>query len=624
MPSESYLRLLLDGADRAAFEGVLAETKDAQSHTLAMRLRDQLATHRTRESELTALYDTANDLAAIRDLDAVLAAIVRRARTLLRADMTYLSLNDEAEGASYMKVTDGALTPEFRTLRLPLGTGLLGLVAQAGAPYFTDDYQTDPRFVHRDFIDAAVAGEEIRAILGVPLFVEDKVIGALLAVHRTVRPFPAREVALLSSFAAHAAVAIENARLFEQARASIAVADEANQLLRARTASVERAARAHDRLTQVLLRGHGQGDGVAGIAVELAEVLDAQVGIFDERLRPLSGEAGLPQEGLPAALEHGLATGKVSQVAPGWTVATAAAGEEHLATLVVRRDEPLDEAEQRTVERAAMVTTLVLLSARTEADTEQRVRGELLADLLTAVEPDVPRLLERARSARTHLDGPLAILVAHVAGAEPARAQRSAAALATSRRGLAAVIDQRVVVVAPSPDALALGAELQRHLGPSEQVTVGVAQLPLDAEAESGGVGLVYAAREGYREARRCVDALLALGRQGSVCDPAGLGLARLLLGTAGPGELGDFVSATIGPVLDYDERRQGALVETLQAWFAAGGSLREAGAALHVHANTVAQRLDRITQLLGAGWRDPERALEVQLAVRLHLLRSA
>ena len=64
--------------------------------------------------------------------------------------MTYLSLNDEAEGASYMKVTDGALTPEFRELRLPLGTGLLGLVAQSGAPYFTEDYQSDERFVHRD------------------------------------------------------------------------------------------------------------------------------------------------------------------------------------------------------------------------------------------------------------------------------------------------------------------------------------------------------------------------------------------------------------------------------------------------------------------------------------------
>ena len=66
---------------------------------------------RSREAELSALYETARDLTAIRDLDEILAAIVRRARQLLHADMTYLSLNDEAEGASYMKVTDGALTP---------------------------------------------------------------------------------------------------------------------------------------------------------------------------------------------------------------------------------------------------------------------------------------------------------------------------------------------------------------------------------------------------------------------------------------------------------------------------------------------------------------------------------
>ncbi|MDQ3615216.1 MAG: GAF domain-containing protein [Actinomycetota bacterium] len=103
-----------------------------------------------REAELSALYETANDLTAIRDVDAILTAIVRRARQLLNADMTYLSLNDEAEGASYMKVTDGSVSAEFRNLRLPLGTGLLGLVAQTGAPYYTDDYQADQRFVHRD------------------------------------------------------------------------------------------------------------------------------------------------------------------------------------------------------------------------------------------------------------------------------------------------------------------------------------------------------------------------------------------------------------------------------------------------------------------------------------------
>src|SRR6185436_1966122 len=177
----------------------LAELR--REYDVATRLRELIARQRAREAELTALYDTASDLTAIRDVDDILAAIVRRARQLLNADMTYLSLNDEAEGASYMKVTDGALTPEFRELRLPLGTGLLGLVAQSGAPYFTEDYQSDARFVHKDFIDSAVDGERIRAILGVPLVVEGHVIGALLAVHRTVRPFPPGAVSLLMSFA---------------------------------------------------------------------------------------------------------------------------------------------------------------------------------------------------------------------------------------------------------------------------------------------------------------------------------------------------------------------------------------------------------------------------------------
>ncbi|WP_345409499.1 helix-turn-helix domain-containing protein [Nonomuraea salmonea] len=43
----------------------------------------------------------------------------------------------------------------------------------------------------------------------------------------------------------------------------------------------------------------------------------------------------------------------------------------------------------------------------------------------------------------------------------------------------------------------------------------------------------------------------------------------------------------------------------------------------LHVHINTVHQRLHRVSRLLGEDWQEPERALEIQLALRLHRLRS-
>ncbi len=293
--TQSFVELLYAEAPREAFDALVTDAETAgapqeqvealrEQRTAALRIREQMVRQRRREAELSALYETANDLTAIRDVDAILAAIVRRARQLLHADMTYLSLNDQDEGASYMKVTDGSVSPEFRNLRLPLGTGLLGLVAQTGAPYFTDDYQSDQRFVHRSYIDHAVQDENIRAILGVPLVVEGKVIGALLAGHRSVRAFPPGEVTLLTSFAAHAAVALENARLFEETQSALAEVDEANRQIRAHSDAVEVAATAHDQLTDVLLHG----GGVPDVAAVLADVLDGALVVYDPDLRELT------------------------------------------------------------------------------------------------------------------------------------------------------------------------------------------------------------------------------------------------------------------------------------------------------------------------------------------------
>ena len=614
--SEQFLDLLYADAPREAFDEVVHRAVDAGvsgaslerlrgHHMVALRIREQMQRHRQREAEMSALYETASDLTAIRDVDMILAAIVRRARSLLHADMTYLSLNDEADGASYMKVTDGALTPEFRRLRLPLGTGLLGLVAQTGEPYYTEDYQNDERFVHRQFIDSAVEGEKIRAILGVPLTVEGTVIGALLAVHRNVRRFPAGEVSLLTSFAAHAAIALENAQLFERI-------DHANRQVRAQAEAVELAARAHDRLTDVLLHG----GGVADVADVVADVLDGSVLVLDADGRCLAG-AGEPGFDLDEAVAEARSSGRSVEVStadgPSY-VAAALAGTEHLGTLLLRDLRvPLGLADRRTLERGALVTALVLLFSRSVAEAEERVRGELLSDLLERRDLDETRLRERARRQRADLDGTGVVAVVAVDGVERHRAAQAAARLGGELQGLAGEHDGRVVLVAPTAeDPVTVARQLQQRLvAAGGSSTVGVAPVTGLAEVPTA-----------YLEARRCLDTLLTLGRRGEVSDPAGLGIARLLLGQNGPGELDAFVEGMLGPVLAYDARRGTDLVATLEAWFASGARPAEAAQRLHVHPNTVAQRLDRITTLLGAGWRNPARGLDVQLALRLYRLR--
>lgn len=120
-----------------------------------------------------------------------------------------------------------------------------------------------------------------------------------------------------------------------------------------------------------------------------------------------------------------------------------------------------------------------------------------------------------------------------------------------------------------------------------------------------------------YAEARRCLDALTALGGTASLRE---LGFLGLLL--ADTPDTSAFIAGTIGPVLEYDERQATELTRTLEAYFTSGGSPSRAAESLHVHPNTVSRRLERITDLLGPGWQEPLQAVEVQLALRLRRTR--
>src|SRR5918912_4195383 len=160
-----FLDLLAREAAPVEFEGPLLAARAAgasaeslaeleQAKVVALRVRALLEHRRRREEELSGLFDTASDLAGLRDLDAVLAAIVRRARTLLGADVAYMTLTDEERGDTYMRVTDGSISARFQALRLPMGAGLGGLVAQTGSPYVTANHPEDARFRHTGDIDA--------------------------------------------------------------------------------------------------------------------------------------------------------------------------------------------------------------------------------------------------------------------------------------------------------------------------------------------------------------------------------------------------------------------------------------------------------------------------------------
>jgi sugar diacid utilization regulator len=615
MSVTEFLELLAREAAPVEFEGPLLAAREAgadadelqrleEAKAVALQVRALLEARRRREGELSALYETAVDLASLTDVDEVLQAIVRRARQLLHSDVAYLSLNDEQAGETYMRVTEGVLMPSFRAVRLPMGAGLGGLVAQTSTPYSTADYFADARFRHTAGIDSAVADEGLKSISGVPLKLGKQVIGVLYAANRDVRPFGREDVALLVSLAAHAAIAIDNARLLSETQQALSELEHASALLRTHTVGVERAADAHDRLTRVVL----QGGGVENVVLEVREVLGGEVVAADTsgKLIASTDPDTPPDDAEVEACRKALETSRTVEGA-GVVAVPVTAGADHLGTLVLRGKGALATGDQRILERAALVTALLLLFRQNVAEAEGRVRGELLEDVLTGPERDPDGLRERARLLGADLDHSHAVVVARLDG-DRARVGQAAAHVARVNSGFAAVRRGHLVVTLPdlSPEEAAVRVEEGLRPTTRQPLTAGAA-------GPAAGIDAIVSA---YQEALQCLAALESLGRSGETATSASLGFVGLLLGSGG--DVKQFVHTVLGPVIEYDAARGTDLVGTLEAYFSGGGNLTRASKELHVHVNTVTQRLDRIGRLIGEDWQEPDHQLEMQLALRL------
>lgn len=599
-PAEELLRLL-ELSDSPGMSGAV---------TSARQVRQLLDERERRERHLAALYATASDLSCLRDLEQVLQAIVARARGLLNSDAAYLTLSDEERGGTYMRVTEGIRTQEFKHVLIPFGSGLGGLVAEKVTPFSTADYAADARFRH--VIDDTVAAEGLVAILGVPLRLGDRAIGVLYAANRRERPFTTDEVALLFSLADHAAVAIETASLFDDLKTALADLQQASTMISAHSAAVERAAAEHERLSAVLLNG----GGLAEVAAAVVDVLGDSLLVVDPSGRLLvSAGPELAEAGAAAQLARPLSGARRVRTLhtpdgrPVVVCPVFAGGDVLGAVACVGRE--LDDADIRILERAAVVTALLLLQERSIAEAEHRLRGELFDDLFAVPQRDLEGLHRRALHLGLDLSMPHVVVVARVPETTHASQAWRAARAAHGPAGTSGRHRGDLVLLVDAADAAATGLRVARRIGEAlgAPVTVGVA---------GPGAGAAELA-ELYREAGRCCDVLVALGRQGEVAGRDELGLYGLLLSVAGQAELERFVARTVGPLVDYDRERGSELVRTLLAFYGEGGSLTRTAQELFVHVNTLYQRLERITQLLGDGWRSGDGALQVHLALRLH-----
>ena len=186
-----------------------------------VELRSDVAVAKEMESRLVRQYDEVLALSRISaalsglwDLDAILRVALDSVLNIMNGTIGGILLLDEQTQTLSYRVHQGLSTKYVEEMRMSLGEGIAGRVAESGKVILLEDISADPRTAHPDL----VSDEGLKAFISVPLRAKDKVLGVINVASRMPHHFTTNDMYLLHSIGDQLGVAIEQARLYERLR----------------------------------------------------------------------------------------------------------------------------------------------------------------------------------------------------------------------------------------------------------------------------------------------------------------------------------------------------------------------------------------------------------------------
>lgn len=185
------------------------------NYLATMETRQARAVHdaTVRMRHLSTIYEVGRSITSTLDIDTVLDLGVRKVVEMLNAQAGSILLLDKTTDELVFRVVDGPVSESLLGRRMPRGEGIAGAAIQSGEGQIVNDVHLDPRWYAEPDL---VTGFETRSILCVPLISRGRPVGALEAINKLDgSSFGSEDLELLSNFAIQAAVAVENAQLYE-------------------------------------------------------------------------------------------------------------------------------------------------------------------------------------------------------------------------------------------------------------------------------------------------------------------------------------------------------------------------------------------------------------------------
>ena len=161
------------------------------------------------------------------DLDDLLQQIITTAAELLDCEAASILLYDERNPRLYFAAATGSNPASLAETPVPIDGSLAGTIFRTSQPLILNNAEQDPR--HYSLVSDHIKFK-VKTLLGVPMSIRDRTVGVLEAVNKRTGLFDERDAALLSVTAAHAAIAIDNARLLQTTQKSLQRVKESDQL----------------------------------------------------------------------------------------------------------------------------------------------------------------------------------------------------------------------------------------------------------------------------------------------------------------------------------------------------------------------------------------------------------
>jgi signal transduction histidine kinase len=179
--------------------------------------------------QLRRLVELSVILNSTLDLDALLQLITTTATELLDCEAASILLYDEKDQRLFFAAATGSDPAELAKIPVPLENSLAGTIFRTNQYMILNNVEQDPR--HFSLVSNQLQ-LTVKTLLGVPMPIKDRTVGVLEALNKRVGVFDEHDASVLAVTAAHAAIAINNARLLRATQKALQKVQEADQLKR--------------------------------------------------------------------------------------------------------------------------------------------------------------------------------------------------------------------------------------------------------------------------------------------------------------------------------------------------------------------------------------------------------